>query len=259
MSLTLEQYKARLARETARPAVDADGLLAELAAKHAKLPVMSAAEERALVLKTEIFPRLRGFGWGDRFLRELTGDWGCAEQVRVFARCKELLCGVGAIVALVGPRGVGKTTIGFQLALDRATQDWQSVRDCADGLRDDTTWRATPYRKLTDLLARYKALYSDFGTMEPERLAESRDRLCTGETLAVFDEIHECEGLKAAPRLLTDLLDRRYLARRDTLLITNQTAEEFAATIGDSIYSRLTEHGKILKCEWPSWRDRKIS
>lgn len=260
MSLTLEQWKARRdAAERARQVPDVEAVVASLQATFAQAKVMTQDEERAHILQAEIFPRLRAMGWGDRFLRELSGEWGCAEQRKKFDRCRELCRGVGAVVALVGPRGVGKTTIAFQLALERAWQDRQSLFDKAAGLREATTWRTTPYRKLTDLLARYKALYADFGTMDPVALAESRDRLCSEESLAVFDEIHECEGLKAAPRLLTDIIDRRYLAKKDTLLITNQTAQEFSDTIGDSIYSRLTEHGAILKCEWPSWREKSLT
>ena len=255
-----EGLKARREAEAnAIAPVDFDRALAEMMAQfRSGVQPMTAEAEREFIRSTQIFPRLKTFGWGERFLREYAGDWGCPQQAQRFARCRELFRGVGAIVALVGPRGVGKTSIGFHLALARAWEDWQSQRDRAEGRRTDTLCRATPYRKLTDLLAQFKALYADFGTMDPERLAAARDHFCTTESLAVIDEIHECEELKSRPRLLTDLLDRRYLAKKDTLLITNQTAEEFEATIGDSIYSRLTEHGAILRCEWPSWRGRKL-
>ena len=35
------------------------------------------------------------------------------------------------------------------------------------------------------------------------------------------------------------------------------TAEEFAASAGDSIMSRLSEHGCIIPCSWPSYRSAK--
>jgi hypothetical protein len=34
----------------------------------------------------------------------------------------------------------------------------------------------------------------------------------------------------------------------------NQTAKEFAESCGDSIISRLSEHGCIINCDWPSYR-----
>lgn len=246
----------RARREAAQPRVeppDFEAAVESLKATVAKAVPVSAAEVRAHVLRTSIFPRLKAYGWEDRFFFTVAGDWGCGRQQQKFSRCQELFCGQGAIVALVGPRGVGKTTIGFQLALDRLLGAWDRYHAGATG---GLTLPLTGYAKLTDLLARYKALYSDFGTNDPERLVAARDRFCRDDALAVIDEVHECDELKAAPRLLTDLLDRRYAAKRDTLLITNQTAEEFSETIGDSIYSRLTEHGAILKCEWASWRDR---
>jgi len=229
-----------------------DDVLAGLA----KLPRVSAEDDRRGMLAASIYPRLKSYGWEPRFFVERAGDWGCPEQMRKFERCRELLTGCGAIVALVGPRGVGKTTIGFQLALERAFGCWLRYLYPEPGAARGLTWQLTPYVKLTDLLGRFKALYSDFGTTDPERLMAAREAFCKHDALAVIDEVHECAELRASPRLLTDLIDRRYAARRDTLLITNQTADEFAESIGDSIYSRLTEHGAILRCEWESWRDK---
>lgn len=249
----VERMKAQ--REAGAPAEappDFAAAMDALKASCAKARPMSAEEELALTLRTSIFPKLKAFGWEERFFFPVSGDWGCVKQQQRFARCGELFRGVGAIVALVGPRGVGKTTIGFQLALARLLGEWRRYE--RDG--GPVSLPLTPYVKLTDLLARFKALYADFGTNDPERLAAARDGFCRNDSLAVIDEIHECSELRAAPRLLTDLIDRRYAAKRDTLLITNQTAEEFAASIGDSIYSRLTEHGAILKCEWESWREK---
>lgn len=243
--------------EAARQTPDIEGALETLKATLATAKPISGHEEREHLLRTSIYPRLAACGWEKRFFTEHLGDWGCAEQLAKFARCQQLFAGHGAIVALVGPRGVGKTTIGFQLALHRLRADWlRMLGERSDECRG-VTLRMTPYRKLTDLIARFKALYADFGTTDPEKLAASRDALCRDDSLLVMDEVHECSELRAAPRMLTDILDRRYAAKRDTLLITNQTAQEFSDTIGDSIYSRLTEHGAILRCEWKSWRERK--
>lgn len=72
--------------------------------------------------------------------------------------------------------------------------------------------------------------------------------------LAVIDELHECDDQKMKDRVLTDILDRRYSANTDTVLISNQTAEDFQATTSDSVLSRLAQHGAIVPCEWESFR-----
>lgn len=255
-----EQREAEAAEKKARDAggtVDFAAMVNALRDSVRRENPVTAAQERTHRLKTTIFPMLRACGWEERFYRELAGDWGCAMQVDRFAECRKLFTGAGAIVALVGPRGVGKTTIGFQLALERLDAAWVRYLDVAQtGQRAALSLPMTPYVKLTDLLARFKALYADFGTVDPERLIAARERFSRDDALVVIDEIHECDELRATPRLLTDLIDRRYAAKRDTLLITNQTAKQFAESIGDSIYSRLSEHGAILRCEWESWRDR---
>lgn len=251
--------RARAATASAAVVPEADDFakllkeqVARLQAAAAKAPV-SAAQKLQFDLTTDIFQRLERSHWPLRFHREITGDWGCPRQAKTFARCREMFQRKGAVVALVGERGTGKTTIGAQLALARAWEDLRSREDAGV----PTTDRATPYRKLTDLLARYKALYADFGTVNPERLAESRDILCRDHDLIVIDEIHECEELKTRERMLTDLIDRRYSMRNDTLLICNLTGDAFNAEIGDSVKSRISEHGAVLECTWGSWREKK--
>ncbi len=83
---------------------------------------------------------------------------------------------------------------------------------------------------------------------------ESLENLCQNQEFLIIDEVHDCGDMKFTNKVLTDLIDRRYSACRDTVLIANQTGADFAASIGDSILSRLNEHGAILECKWPSYR-----
>lgn len=212
-----------------------------------RIAVSSENDYKEHIRDTGIFPMIERWGFESRFHAEHEmpqAQRDTYEQVRV------LLKGRGAIIALAGPRGLGKTTIAAQLAIDEAWRNYRSsIRESGPPHHGHVI-----YRKAAKLISRYKSLFADFGSVETEPLLESLDYLCRHQELLVIDELHDCDDQKMKLRVLTDLIDRRYSMERDTILISNQTPEDFAATVGDSILSRLNEHGAILQCNWPSFR-----
>lgn len=214
---------------------------------------MKTKEYRDHVFRTEISPQIERWGYEKKFRVQIK-DWNNKHQERVFQRALKLLTGCGAIVALVGIRGTGKTTITAQIAIARSWQNYE------EGMREDNGCHrritACSYRKATDLISRYKSIYSDSGSIETESLMASRGFYCRSVELATIDELHECDDQKLKNRVLADILDRRYAAQRDTIIISNQTPEEFQKTTSDSIMSRITEHGQVIPCNWESWRAR---
>lgn len=238
-------------------AFDGEAFRAEMAAKLRCIPPATAEATRANDFATVIAPRLREMGWDGRYVRDalLAGsDPRAAIQREKLATLQQVLGGVGAIMAMVGPRGTGKTTIAAALAADRLWEDWAAIQ--ADR---KARWRTALYRKTTDIVARLKARYGDWGTTAPERLEELRAALIKFDLL-IIDEWHEAADEKDVSRLkdriLTDLIDARYAARHDTLIISNQTYEGFTEATNPSIISRLNEHGGIMCCEWESFRER---
>jgi DNA replication protein DnaC len=208
---------------------------------------MTDAEFRAYVKKETIFPTLGRWGFDKRFhIEQEMPDAQRAVFLDVLSMCK----GVGAIVALVGPRGLGKTTITAQIAIRQAWSNYQrSLNEPAP-----LPYAHVVYYKTAWLVSRYKPLYADYGSVETNSLQDGLDYLCRDQELLVIDELHDCDDQKMKLRVLTDLVDRRYAALRDTILISNQTAEEFSETAGGSIISRLGEHGAIIECRWESFR-----
>lgn len=170
-------------------------------------------------------------------------EWTNNEQRDVFVEASEVCRGVGAVVALVGKRGCGKTTIATQMIARRAEKAIEA--------KSLIPWM--PYRKLQHLTGRLKGLYGDFGSIGAESLESSRDALCRA-ALLVIDEIHECEDMKLAQRILTDIIDIRYSRRKDTVLISNHSPKEFQSGTNDSILSRLSHFGLIIPCNWKSFR-----
>lgn len=240
-------YQRSCEKPTAE-AVTPDALVASFRIEG--VPAMSEAEDHSHAWRTYILERLAENRVPDRYRYELT-EWQCAPQETTYRHADKLMSGKGAIVALVGERGTGKTTIAAQMIIARAWADWEAIiRDRVSG----AYWTWTPYRKLADLISRYKPLYADYGTRSAEELESGRAAYCRAP-FAVIDELHDCEDIKLRDRLLTDILDRRYSAMRDTLLISNQSVQQFKDTTNDSILSRISEHGSIIPCAWGSWRE----
>lgn len=203
---------------------------------------------RAHIRDTYVFPMIGRWGFEKRFQQEIA-VLSPAQEI-VYGKMTRRLKSVGAIVALVGERGLGKTTLAARFAIETA---W---RNHAESIKE-TGARYMPhviYKKAAKIITRYKSLYADYGSLESESLLESLDFLCQQQEFLVIDEVHDCDDQKMKTRVLTDLIDRRYAACRDTVLIANQTPDDFAASIGDSVLSRLNENGAILPCSWASFR-----
>lgn len=215
----------------------------------ASIEPKSAEEMREHDFKTHIAPKLATFGFEQRYRRDGLCDGQderCKLQRDKLAKLTNTLQGNGAIVALVGPRGTGKTYIASQFVIDRLWAELHTPK---------CSW--IRYEKLTTIVGRLKAFYGDMGTISMEKLEAYRAFLTKALDLLIIDEIHEVsEDSKHKDRILTDLLDTRYAAKKDTILISNQSAEEFSRTTNPSIISRLNEHGGIIPCAWQSFRDK---
>jgi DNA replication protein DnaC len=155
------------------------------------------------------------------------GKWGkTAEWLR-------LQCGRGYFVALVGKRGPGKTQLAVDAMLHHA-EKLKTVR----------------YTTATGFLMRVK------GTYKPQEMEDESDiiTMFVRPALLVIDEYTRRGETDWEDRLLFELLDRRYNAMRDTILIANLTKADFEEAIGPSLASRMEEAGGIIECEWESYR-----
>jgi DNA replication protein DnaC len=139
-----------------------------------------------------------------------------------------------AINCLVGPRGSGKTAIAACTCRYAASLDRTSYYTTAMGL----------FRSLRE---HWGAKNGNQGEQKFLHRLESVD-------LLVVDEIQERSESAWENSIITNLVDTRYAALRSTLLIGNLTAESVAASVGDSIASRMLDGGKILVADWPTWR-----
>lgn len=216
----------------------------ELAKALKKMKPKSEAEFEQHVFDTFVCEFLERSGFEARFRRryEFKGS-----QKQTSQTVKRKLKSNGAIVALIGNRGVGKTTIAAEFAQSIAFNNYYFDR------RDYVS-----YRKAIAIVSKFKPLFSNFGSIHTEDLTQQLARYCSENEYCIIDEIHDAQELDVTRRIITDIVDRRYAARRDTILISNHaTQEAFAEAIGDSIASRINEHGMVIPCNWKSFREVK--
>lgn len=217
--------------------------LSEVLVRLRERQTVTEEEIRKWEWENEIRPRLETTRLPNRFWPRVK-TWN-PKQKEQFDRCQSMCVGRGAIIALLGLRGVGKTTIAAEIIHERVLNE------------DILPWhRLPPYRKMSDLISFFKPLYADFGSIDLERLTNRRNDFCRWHPLVVIDELHDCEDQKMKNRILTDILDRRYAFQVDTIVISNQTPAEFQDTTSDSVLSRLCEHGQIIHCKWKSFRSK---
>lgn len=137
------------------------------------------------------------------------------------------------LIALIGPRGPGKTWLGCAAVLDSCRQRKPAV-----------------YLDALDYLIRLKETY---GT--PARESDVERRYLTS-WLLVLDEMHERGDTAWEDRMLTRLINKRYAAGLATVMISNDGEKEFEQRIGLSIADRIADDGDVIRCNWQSLRGR---
>lgn len=141
----------------------------------------------------------------------------------------------GGIVAMIGPRGTGKTHLAVKLVIEHAKATLATAR----------------YAKTLDYFRELKDTFSK------ESSNSERDvvRTFTNYGLLVLDEVQERGGSEWELTQLTDLIDRRYSSRRPIVLISNEKREALATSLGASICSRLREDGDVFELAGESARE----
>lgn len=141
----------------------------------------------------------------------------------------------GVLFGLVGGRGGGKTQIAACLGR--------------------YTIGAGHTAKYTTAQALFRRLRESFNN---RNLTEQQviDEMVTPSVL-ILDELHDRAETKHEERTLNAVINDRYTRGRFTLLISDETAERFAESIGPSIASRFEEAGEIVTVTWPSFRTTK--
>ena len=143
------------------------------------------------------------------------------------------ILGSGMTAALIGQRGTGKTQMAVELIRHACFQEITSR-----------------YKMTMDFFMDLKESYDNKAIITESEIIKAY----ISPQLLVLDEIHERGDSSWENRLMTHMINKRYGAMKDTVLISNQTPEVFGKSIGNSILSRLNETGAIIVCNWESFR-----
>jgi DNA replication protein DnaC len=162
-----------------------------------------------------------------QFTPEVIGPWGEA-----FTKLAKRL-GTGFLVAMIGTRGNGKTQMAVEL-----------MKTTTDSLRTALFTTATGFFMAVKATYRKDSEQTEAGVL----------RGYCKPSLLVVDEAARRAETGWENNLLFELLNQRYNAMRDTILICNMSRTEFEASLGASLVSRMNETGGIVECNWPSFR-----
>lgn len=178
--------------------------------------------------------------WCDAEVPKRQADWFMAwmhqhrdsANSRWDAKYKALAArlGKGVLAVVLGNRGTGKTTLAIG-AIYQVTQSGGTAL----------------YATVLDVIRAMNAV-----TNTPAELIE-RDRFAAYDLL-VLDACHIRRGTRAEDDIITDILDKRYRAMRDTILISNQTANEFFESVSHDVKDRVIETGGKFICDWDGFR-----
>lgn len=150
------------------------------------------------------------------------------------AICEGLKNPKGSIFVLWGRRGTGKTLMAAKAAMLAPGDKIRYALACNISREIRSTYRKeSPLSEIEVINSFLKPLVLI--------IDESQER---GET--EFDD-----------RTLTHIVDARYGNFLHTIIISNLTKEELGKSLGASIVSRVHEIGKVIECNWESFREVK--
>ena len=159
------------------------------------------------------------------------------EQQAAVARAIALVAS-GGLVVLLGAFGTGKT----QLAA------WLAYGVCV------SMGKPSRYYRLADLLAEArKEAYTDGGS--DAEVVKRLSRL----GLLVLDELHYRRWTADESLWLSRILDHRYAEKVPTVLVANQTPDEFRKSMDPAIIDRMREGGAVVEMTGSSRRGMTLT
>ena len=177
--------------------------------------------------------QMAAYGYTPRHIKAcLSGELTYPDAERV-NNAFDAITKPGSNLILVGPRGTGKTQIATEFGLGKMGQRYTTLSGLLQEEKD--SWNRPPE---LDALNR-----------PTSPLKKAKD-----VWLLVLDEIQEVAGTEWEMSQFVRLFDERYGSMKSTILISNLMPDAMQKFVGPSIWSRITETGMLLSCDWTSFR-----
>lgn len=155
--------------------------------------------------------------------------------MRVYTKIKDTV-DKGSLFAIVGNRGTGKTQIGSSLI----------------GYVTINLNMSAMYKKAFDIFLRIRESMNAPGDSEIKAVNEFINKF-----FLVIDSFEVRSETPFENRILDHIIDRRYDLVKPTLIISNDTLDNFVKIIGPSVVDRIRETGGIIEMSWQSYRIKK--
>ena len=108
----------------------------------------------------------------------------------------------------------------------------------------------TVFGTVSSMLRQIKSTY----TRDSQRSEQDAIDALIQPDLLILDEVGVQVGSEHEKMLMFEVLNSRYQELRPTILISNLTAEELEAFLGQRVMDRYRECGSVLAFDWPSFR-----
>lgn len=138
-----------------------------------------------------------------------------------------------AALVFTGQTGTGKTWLASELGEALIRNLGMSVR----------------YVTAQGIVSEIQASYGKEGKSE-----EGEIERFVRYDLLVIDEADVKRDNPNAALLFTEVINRRYLAGKPVVVITNQAMERLEQYVGDRVFSRLHENSFVCSFDWPDFR-----
>jgi len=168
-------------------------------------------------------------------------------HVKVEAAFRALADAGGWVVLAGAEAGTGKTALAYLLglrelcqhALRMAAESWEWRGEC---------WDTMPEHRYIEWPRALNQEKSRFRT----RIEGSFIRPLEKAELLIIDDIAPAKGWELQELEL--VMSRRYAEHLRTILVVKADGAEVESALGTDTYSRLTERGLVVTCEWMPYR-----
>ncbi|MEM7227292.1 MAG: ATP-binding protein [Planctomycetota bacterium] len=180
--------------------------------------------------------RVKAAKFPDRHLaRAVADEHDNSQWCDKFAKVTSLI-NKGSLLIFCGPNGNGKTQMGVSLGLVVCRSN-----------------RRVRYVKGSGYI---DALTATYGGGDGPSTETVKDRFSSYDLL-IWDEAHVALRSDHQTEESRLLIDRRYDAKRTTILITNTAPEALDKVFGTYLTDRANECGGVVEFDWPSFRSHQ--